>query len=97
MILIIMSIKEALSQEKLSSKTERPSACLAVKLCLTLKIPRMTVARQAPLSMECSRKKTGMRSHSLLQGIFPSQGLSPGLLRLLRWEVGSLPLSHLEA
>ena len=29
---------------------------------------------------------------ALLQGIFPTQGLSPPLLHLLHWQVGSLPL-----
>ena len=29
---------------------------------------------------------------ALLQGIFPTQGPNPGLLRLLLWQVGSLPL-----
>ena len=33
--------------------------------------------------------------HFLLQGIFLAQGLNPSLLHLLRWHVGSLPLSHL--
>ena len=28
---------------------------------------------------------------ALLQGIFPTQGLNPALLRLLRWQVGSSP------
>ena len=49
-----------------------------------------TVAHQAPLSMEFSRQEywsgfpfpspTGMGSHSLLQELFPAQGLNPGLL-----------------
>ena len=40
-----------------------------------------TVARQAPLSMEFSRPEyCNGYSHSLLQGIFPTQGLNPGLL-----------------
>ena len=33
-------------------------------------------------------KNTGVGSHSLLQGIFPTQGSNPGLLH---WQVGSLP------
>ena len=37
-----------------------------------------TVAHQA-LSMEFSSKNTGVDSHSLLQGIFPTQGSNPGL------------------
>ena len=36
-----------------------------------------TVAHKAPLSMEFSSQKY----HSLLQGIFPTQGLNPGLLQ----------------
>ena len=37
-------------------------------------------------------KNTGVGYHALLQGIFPTQGLSPCLLRLLHWQVGSSPL-----
>ena len=32
-----------------------------------------------------------LECHSLLQGIFPTQGLNP---HLLHWQVGSVPLSH---
>ena len=32
-----------------------------------------------------------MGSHSLLQGISPTQGLNPRLLRLLHWQACSLP------
>ena len=31
--------------------------------------------------------------HALLQGFFLTQGLNPCLLRLLNWQVGSLPLA----
>ena len=37
-------------------------------------------AHQAPLSEDSPGKSIGVRSHSLLQGIFPTQGLNPGLL-----------------
>ena len=37
-------------------------------------------------------KNTGVGCHFLLQGIFPTQGSSLGLLYLLRWQVDSLPL-----
>ena len=33
-------------------------------------------------------KNTGVGCHALLQGIFPTQGLNPSLLGLLRWQVG---------
>ena len=38
-----------------------------------------TLAHQAPLSMGFSSQNTGVGSLSLLQGIFPTQGLNPGL------------------
>ena len=38
------------------------------------------VARQAPLSMGFPGKNTGVGSHFLLQGIFPTQELNPCLL-----------------
>ena len=52
-----------------------------------------TVARQAPLSMGFSSKNTGVGCHTLLQGIFPTWGLNPCLLRLLHCRP-SLLLSH---
>ena len=39
-------------------------------------------------------KNTGVGCHILLQGFFPTQGSNP---HLLHWQVGSLPLSHLES
>ena len=38
-----------------------------------------TIVNEAPLSMEFSRQKYGMGSYSLLQRIFPTQGLKLGL------------------
>ena len=38
-----------------------------------------TVAYQGPLSMGFSRQEYGVGCHCLLQGIFPTQGLNPGL------------------
>ena len=38
-------------------------------------------------------KNTGVGCHALLQGIFPTQGLKPGLLRFLHWQAGSLSLT----
>ena len=40
-------------------------------------------------------KNIGVDCHFLLQGIFPTQGLNLSLLRLLHWQVDSLPLHHL--
>ena len=38
-------------------------------------------------------KKAGVGCHALLQGIFSTQGSNPGLLHLLHWQAGSLPLA----
>ena len=37
----------------------------------------------------------GVGCHFLLPGILPAQGSNPSFLRLLHWQVGSLPLCHL--
>ena len=42
-------------------------------------------------------KNTGVGCHFLLQRIFPTQGSNPCLLRLLHWQVDSLPLVPLES
>ena len=39
-------------------------------------------------------RNTGVGCHFLLQGIFLTQGSNLRLLRLLHWQVGSLPLHH---
>ena len=38
-------------------------------------------------------KNTGVGCHTLLQGIFPTQGSNPHLLHLLHWQMCSLPLA----
>ena len=63
--------------------------------CVRLFVNQCTVACQAPLSMDFPGKNTGVGCHSLLQGIFPTQGSNLCLLCLLHWQVDSLPLSHL--
>ena len=52
---------------------------LDAKSCPTLCNP-MDYNCQAPLSMGFSRQEYGMGCHLLLQGIFLTQGLNPGLL-----------------
>ena len=51
----------------------------------------MGCSPQAPLSMEFPSKDTGVGSHFLLWGIFPTQGLNS---RLLHWQTRPSPLSH---
>ena len=52
--------------------------------------------RQQPNRLLCPwdspGKNTGVGFRFLLQGIFPTQGSNPGLLCLLYWQAGSLPL-----
>ena len=55
------------------------------------------VARQAPLSVGISRQEYWSGLHTLLHGIFSTQGLNLHLLHLLHFQVGSLPLaSHVK-
>ena len=52
-------------------------------------------SRELPARLLCPwdspGKNTGVGCHAPLQGIFPTQGSNPRLLRLLRWQAGSLP------
>ena len=51
-----------------------------------------TVTYQVPSPLDSPGKNTGMGCHALLQGILLTQGPNACLLRLLHWQVGSLPL-----
>ena len=51
-----------------------------------------TVARQAPPSMEFFGQEYWSGLHALFQGIFLTHVSDLGLLHLLHWEAGSLPL-----
>ena len=53
---------------------------LVTQSCPALCDPMDYIAHQALLSMRFSGKNTRVGSHSLLQGTFLTQGLSPGLL-----------------
>ena len=57
---------------------------LVAQACLTLQPHGLWPAR--PLSMGFSRQEHWSGRHCLLQGIFPTQGLSP---RLFHWQVNS--------
>ena len=80
------------------------SCCLVTKSCPTLLWPH----RLQPTSLLCpwdfSGKNTGMGSHSLLQGIFLTQGLNIRLLHCrwilllnpyYRWEIWSFKVTKL--
>ena len=50
--------------------------CLVIQSCLTLCNPNSRLLSP----WDSPGKNTGVRCHALLQGIFPTQGLNPGLL-----------------
>ena len=68
------------------------AAAAVTKLCLTLVTPWTLASLLCP--WDFPGKNTGMGYHTLLQGIFPTQGLNP---RLLHWQVDSLPLTQLQS
>ena len=73
----------------------RKCICSITKLSLTLLQPHGLQPTRLLCPWDFSGKNTGMGCHFLLQGIFPTQRLYPGLSHLLHWQAGSLPLSHL--
>ena len=66
---------------------------LDAQSCPTLWGP-WTVICQAPLSMGFSRQEYWSGCHSILQGIFPTQGSNPRLLCLLHCKQILYPLNH---
>ena len=70
--------------------------CLCVKslqLCPTLCDPMDCNPPGFSVYGDSPDKNTGVGCCALLQGIFLTQGSNPGLLHLLNWQVGSLPLA----
>ena len=67
--------------------------CSRLLQSVQLFVTPWTAAHQSPLSMGFSRQEYWSGCHTLLQGIFPTQGLDPSLLGLLCWQAGSLPLA----
>ena len=64
----------------------------SLQLCLTLCDPMDCIPAGSSVHEDSPGKNTGVGCHALLQGIFPTQGSNLRLLRLLHWQVGSLPL-----
>ena len=66
-------------------------------VCVCTKLLQSLRSHVTPSRLLCPcdspGKNTGVGRHALLRGIFPTQGLNPGLLYLLYWQVGSLPLA----
>ena len=64
--------------------------CLVAQSCLTLCNPKDCHLPGSSVHGDSSGSNTGVNSHALLQGIFPTQGSNLHLLCLLYWQVGSL-------
>ena len=56
--------------------------CLVTQSCPTLCVHMDCSSSGSSVHGDSPGKKTGMGCHALLQGIFPTQGLNPGLLAL---------------
>ena len=54
---------------------------LAARLCPTFATPWTVSPSGSSVQGDSPGKKTGVRSYSLLQGVFPTQGSNPGHLR----------------
>ena len=78
-----------------------------IQCCISIACVHAKLLQLCPTlcnSMDCSppgsssvqgdppAKNTGLGCHTLLQGIFLTQGSTPHLLHLLHWQVDSLPL-----
>ena len=81
-----------LSKEQISSNNMLVSICMVSCISLTLWPDGLEPARLL-CPWDSPGKSTGEGCHALLQGIFLTQGSNPHLLRLLQWQVGSLPLA----
>ena len=57
--------------------------CSTAQLCLTLCDPMDCSPPGSSVHEDSPGKSTGVGCHALLQGIFPTQGSNPGLLRIL--------------
>ena len=65
---------------------------LSCFICVQLFVTPWTVAHQAPLSMGFSRQEYWSGLLGPPPRDLPDPGIEPGLLCLLHWQVGSLPL-----
>ena len=65
----------------------------SLQSCLTLCDPMDYSLPGSSVHEDSPGENIGGGCHALLQGIFPTQGLNPRLLGLLRWQAGSLPLA----
>ena len=61
------------------TESEATMCCLVTQSCLTVCKPMDCSPPASSVHGDSPSKKTGVGCHALLQGIFPNQGLNPGL------------------
>ena len=69
------------------------TCALLLQSCLTLCNPMDCSLPGSSIYGILQARNSGVGCHFLLQGIIPTQGTNPHLLRLLHWQVGSLLLT----
>ena len=76
------------------------SVCVCVCVCVCVHMCSVVSDSFQPFGIEPAGllcpwdspgKNSGVGCHFLLQGIFPTQGLNPSLLRFLPWQASSSP------
>ena len=88
---LLQSYSSLLSSHDRPTHAVKKTVCSVTQSCPTLCNP-MDCSPQALIHpWDFPGKNTGVGCQSLLQGIFPTQGLN---LQLLHCQAGSLPLSH---
>ena len=67
----------------------------SLQSCLTLCNPLDCSPPGSSVHVDSPGRNTGVGCHTLLQGVFPTEGSNPLLLHLLLWQADSLPLASL--
>ena len=94
-LILLSPNPQPLATTNLLSFSIELDVCVCDYVCVCVCTPRCSVVSNclgphglAPLSMGFSGKNNGVGCHTLLQGIFPTQGLNPHLLcRLIGREI----------
>ena len=76
-----LCLEEVCETDWIQLNVSNPSGvlCLVTQLCLTLYDPTNCSPPGSSVHGSSLGKNTGVACHALLQGIFPTQGLNPGL------------------
>ena len=83
-LVIFFSPLENLKAASRLAKSVLSAKCLVAQLCPTLRNPMDCSPLVSSVHGDSPGKNIGVGCHALLQGIFPTQGLNPGLLHCRR-------------